>query len=739
MSGGPRQNNVERLPVFSFLAVLVCFMGVLLALMILLGQRAQANALTKSPDQPAKEDAAAQRELAQLQSYLAKLGDMRVTLSKQMTDNRQNLAHVEDHTRRLRDEFEQLRATAAELEKSRREKGRTQANAQAELDRIEKLAEDSSKLLKETERAAGAGQPSYSVVPYEGPNHTRRRPIYLECRADTVVIQPEGIVLRESDFPEPLGPDNPLAAALRAASERLARDPRTAGGGQAYPLLIVRPSSIRAYYAARAALTSWGDDFGYELVDDEWKLKYPPADPQLAEAVQTSIDISRRRMKFDAMVASNGGGGDGAAGGDGSGGGGGGSRRGGTESAGGTGTGGGAAGRYGGAYDNGSSNGGGVGGVGGGVGAVGGGGTAGGGTGNGLVASGTSGRGGGSGTPGGPYGSGSVGGPGGGYGGGYGSGGGGGSGIGGGGGDGTGGYGGTGGGGPGGSGGPGGVAGSAGGSGGPAPAGRAMLGSPGGAGGPGAYRPGYGPDTNNPGGGGGNGGPGGGGTAGGPSLGSASGGGASGGGASGGASGGGAYGGSSGGGAAGGGGYGGGGGSDGNGGNGSQQSAGSQPREVRVGESYIPPIGASSAPVKKQSGEPEGDADASGGEAGAGGQPVKSLSDSRGKNWALPHAAQKSVGVTRPLAIEVSADRIVIRPDESNPEPAEIRFNGRTQNTVEQFVSTVWEQMKGWGIAGRGMYWRPQLNLHVLPGGRQRAVELKALLAGSGLDVQIQQ
>ena len=30
-------------------------------------------------------------------------------------------------------------------------------------------------------------------------------------------------------------------------------------------------------------MKSWGFDFGYELIDDDWKLAYPPPDPRLAE------------------------------------------------------------------------------------------------------------------------------------------------------------------------------------------------------------------------------------------------------------------------------------------------------------------------------------------------------------------------------------------------------------------------------------------------------------------------
>jgi hypothetical protein len=96
------------------------------------------------------------------------------------------------------------------------------------------------------------------------------------------------------------------------------------------------------------------------------------------------------------------------------------------------------------------------------------------------------------------------------------------------------------------------------------------------------------------------------------------------------------------------------------------------------------------------------------------------------------------VGVTRPLRLDVAADRIVFDPVDGSGARQEIPCAGRTEDAIEKLVSTMWEQMRGWGIAGRGMYWKPVLNIHVTRGGQQRAQELKDLLAGSGLDVRIQ-
>ena len=40
-------------------------------------------------------------------------------------------------------------------------------------------------------------------------------------------------------------------------------------------------------------MKSWGSDFGYELIGDDWKLAYQPPDPRLAEVVRQAIASAR--------------------------------------------------------------------------------------------------------------------------------------------------------------------------------------------------------------------------------------------------------------------------------------------------------------------------------------------------------------------------------------------------------------------------------------------------------------
>src|SRR5262249_26233544 len=128
-------------------------------------------------------------------------------------------------------------------------------------------------ILSDRQRAAAAPpQELYSIVPYAGRNGAARRPIYIECRADRIIVQPEGTELLASDF-DVLGPGNPLEAAVRATVAH--RDAAGQNDNNSYPMLLVRPNGVQAYHAAREALSSWGREFGYELVEQDWKLAYP--------------------------------------------------------------------------------------------------------------------------------------------------------------------------------------------------------------------------------------------------------------------------------------------------------------------------------------------------------------------------------------------------------------------------------------------------------------------------------
>src|SRR5690606_22963490 len=110
---------------------------------------------------------------------------------------------------------------------------------------------------------------------------TKRRPIYIECLADRVVIQPEGIELGPADFNAALEQGTPLTAALRAARVYYKRQ-SSSTDEEAYPLILVRPDAIGTYIRVASAIQHWDAAYGYEMVPAEWKLNCGLPNPDLA-------------------------------------------------------------------------------------------------------------------------------------------------------------------------------------------------------------------------------------------------------------------------------------------------------------------------------------------------------------------------------------------------------------------------------------------------------------------------
>ena len=291
-----RPGSGASISLFPFLAVLLCTMGALLVLLVLFSRSAREQ------ERAAAETALRQREddlrLAQdeLAWRLRQLREIRERTQADLSRARMQLAGVEDDNRKLADELERLERMAAALAAD----ARPRPEDAAALAELESRLQRAREALDEARRQQAEKPPAYAVVPYEGANGTHRRPLYIECCIDGVFLQPEGIRLGPADFEGPPGPGNPLASALRAAREHIATGPRESGdpAAQPYPLLLVRPSGVMAYYAAREAIQSWGSEFGYQFVDEDWTLDYPPRDPALADAEMRAVEESRRRMAW---------------------------------------------------------------------------------------------------------------------------------------------------------------------------------------------------------------------------------------------------------------------------------------------------------------------------------------------------------------------------------------------------------------------------------------------------------
>ena len=114
------------------------------------------------------------------------------------------------------------------------------------------------------------------------------------------------------------------------------------------------------------------------------------------------------------------------------------------------------------------------------------------------------------------------------------------------------------------------------------------------------------------------------------------------------------------------------------------------------------------------------------------------LAGQRGENWALPNARRNATGVTRPIRLACAHDRLVLLPDrgDRNTRPETIYLHGSLHQHVDSLVTKIWSIMDTWGLAVRGGYWVPVLNVEVAQGGERRFLELQAALRDSGLKIK---
>ncbi len=275
-------------------------MGALILLLVIIGRQARRQATVDHlrRQQELHQELKAAIELAEYDREVVRQSQN--AGYEQLQTARLALGHLEDHTRRLRKELAQLEAEWQLLQDSEQLSTQDSSQLQQEIDKLETLANSLRQEVENLRRQLVAIEGGYCVIPYFGPFGTARRPIYLECQKDAIILQPEGIRFEPKDFSGPMGPGNPLDSVLRAIREYwLRQDPSSASPQvEPYPLLLVRPEGITAFYAARTALESWRGEFGYELIEEDWPLVFPPADPRLAEELTEVVTRARRRQEL---------------------------------------------------------------------------------------------------------------------------------------------------------------------------------------------------------------------------------------------------------------------------------------------------------------------------------------------------------------------------------------------------------------------------------------------------------
>jgi hypothetical protein len=310
MSRSKRIDDSTAVSLFPFLAVLLCTMGALLVVLVAVSRAAREAALRDAAAHrqvtAGKADRGLHRELARIEQHTATINQVRSQAEQQLREQQLRLGQLENHMRRLQDRLAVLQASAAELVAIEEEHYDDREQAQREIERLERLIAETREAVDALKKNSKPGNHAYALIPYEGPNGTFRRPIYIECRENELILQPEGVPVTRDDLYPPYGAGNPLAAALRAARDYHVQLHPTEGKNRdtdPYPLLVVRPAGLLMYDRARRAIQNSDFDFGFELVEDDWELKFPVADPKLAGIEQQAIDQARIRQRALAAAA----------------------------------------------------------------------------------------------------------------------------------------------------------------------------------------------------------------------------------------------------------------------------------------------------------------------------------------------------------------------------------------------------------------------------------------------------
>lgn len=316
-----KRDNSTPVSLFPFLAVLLCTMGALVVLLVAMAHVSRQQAIAGvETNRDRQATAAVDPDQVLRKSHLEivtqrqkELEEQRTIASKALREEQLRLASIEESIRDLEDHVKSLRFAIQDVIEEDSQHYDDHAQAEKNLAHLEKLIAETSEEIEQLKKEQGTRK-SYSFVPYSGKNGTRRLPLYIECTEFAAILQPEGVRLFQVDLATKLTSDTSLARIIRATKQFYHRDHpewRDDPDKEPYPLIIVRPGGIKAYQAVRDALEEMGSDYGYEMVEADWELKYPPANEALAvlqerERKNARLDLLRLARSAPSKAAESG-------------------------------------------------------------------------------------------------------------------------------------------------------------------------------------------------------------------------------------------------------------------------------------------------------------------------------------------------------------------------------------------------------------------------------------------------
>ncbi|HEY3965249.1 MAG TPA: hypothetical protein VGM05_11910 [Planctomycetaceae bacterium] len=319
----------SSMSLFPFLDTLVCTMGALILMLLAmtpkikeraLARQAAAQApavepepepepasapeppvLTAVPAGPSAEELAAERQRRR-DAWLAQAADARGALGARTADFRVRRQQLKDAEQQLRDLQDQVLKTQLKTENV----GQATETLEERAQRLEAQAAVIAQKIAATRknidlanRRQASAKNEYALVAYDGTSGTVRRPIYIECTGRGFRFLPEGETLSPLDLEGFSDNFNPLLAGAQSLVRFWARRKRSSGPAEPEPyvLLLVRPSGCFTYYLARKYLSPLGVLWGYELIEEDWKLSVPDPDPVAKSMLKEALDSTAQARR----------------------------------------------------------------------------------------------------------------------------------------------------------------------------------------------------------------------------------------------------------------------------------------------------------------------------------------------------------------------------------------------------------------------------------------------------------
>ena len=306
MNRSKKRRQSERLTVslFPFLAVLICTLGILIVLLVISVQSASVEADTRTAASQAKQqqqltDVLERGELMEFEAQ--NVESVRADVSQRLAISKSDRSYLQRQINDLESEARLVYLQYRELQKRRDQKSNLVDEGLVTRTELDQLSESVARVQRQIDQKRAevpqvAATTNFQIVPYSGGGGTARRPIYIECDANGLTLQPLDIRLGKSDFVDPNRIGNVLDSALLAIREYYQKHGLADDETKPYPLLIVRPEGAWAYSLARRAMKSWDDEFGYELVDRDTPLEFGSSDALLEEEIRATIETAHRRQ-----------------------------------------------------------------------------------------------------------------------------------------------------------------------------------------------------------------------------------------------------------------------------------------------------------------------------------------------------------------------------------------------------------------------------------------------------------